>query len=346
MSSLKRKAPTALTVEAGFTNLSRKVNMNSIAKDSNVFKLIPVDAIVVHQADIRTTSLKVAEAFGKRHDDVLKRLNNMDCSSDFHHRNFAEMIHKVQIGKGATRDSKYYEMTKDGFMFLVMGFTGKQAAQIKEAYINAFNVMAAQLAERQRPAETLTASEQQTLSEVAHKKAALHENVGKALAEIWSRVHNKFRIAKYEQLQRTQLADAIVYISQLQLKAPVVPQETINDTHIQFINSRLKEIQNCSLFRGDSAFVTWARNRIRTDLCVNQISDIHLSDWPKVVKLIDQLDEDVREFVCFISRSKQVFLKEVVADGAPYIPWIMKRMGGTKVLPTRPEWRKLALALN
>ena len=36
-------------------------------------------------------------------------------------------------------------MTKDGFIFLVMGFTGQKAAGIKEAYINAFNHMAAQL---------------------------------------------------------------------------------------------------------------------------------------------------------------------------------------------------------
>jgi hypothetical protein len=36
-------------------------------------------------------------------------------------------------------------MTKDGFMFLVMGFTGAAAAKIKEAYINTFNQMAAML---------------------------------------------------------------------------------------------------------------------------------------------------------------------------------------------------------
>ncbi|MGK5615600.1 Rha family transcriptional regulator, partial [Proteus mirabilis] len=38
-----------------------------------------------------------------------------------------------------------YEMTKDGFVFLVMGFTGKKAAQFKEAYIAAFNRMEAEL---------------------------------------------------------------------------------------------------------------------------------------------------------------------------------------------------------
>jgi len=34
-----------------------------------------------------------------------------------------------------------YEMTRDGFSFLVMGFTGAKAAQFKEAYIEAFNRM-------------------------------------------------------------------------------------------------------------------------------------------------------------------------------------------------------------
>ena len=304
--------------------------------------LVPSDAIIVHQADIRTTSLKVAEAFGKGHNDVLRKLKSMECSDDFNERNFALVDYRD--AKGEKRPC--YEMTKDGFMFLVMGFTGKQAAQIKEAYINAFNVMAAQLAERQRPAETLTPSEQQTLSEVAHKKAVLHENTGKALAEIWSRLHNKFRIAKYDQLPRTQLAEAIVYISQLQLKAPLVPQETINESHLQFINSRLKQIQNCSLFRGDASFLTWSRNRIRTDFSVNEISDIRLTDWPKVERLLDQLEADVREFICFISRSKQAFLKDVISDGAPYIPWVIKKMGGPKVLPARPEWRKLALVVQ
>ncbi|WXF31053.1 Rha family transcriptional regulator (plasmid) [Pseudomonas aeruginosa] len=32
-------------------------------------------------------------------------------------------------------------MTRDGFTFLCIGFTGKEAARWKEAYINAFNKM-------------------------------------------------------------------------------------------------------------------------------------------------------------------------------------------------------------
>lgn len=111
----------------------------------------PAEIISLQQGQPVTTSLKVAELFGKRHDDVLKKIRNLECSSDFHLRNFAEMSQEVEIGNGAKRSSRFYEMTKDGFIFVVMGFTGTKAAATKEAYINAFNWMAEQLAAAQRP---------------------------------------------------------------------------------------------------------------------------------------------------------------------------------------------------
>lgn len=101
--------------------------------------------VAMSNDQITTTSLQVAKAFGKQHKDVLKRLNNLDCSNEFASANFCADVQKVDIGNGAKRESKIYHMTKDGFMFLVMGFTGKQAAAIKEAYINAFNAMADEL---------------------------------------------------------------------------------------------------------------------------------------------------------------------------------------------------------
>lgn len=43
------------------------------------------------------------------------------------------------------RQERYFELTKDGFIFLVMGYRGEKAAQFKEAYIERFNAMEAQL---------------------------------------------------------------------------------------------------------------------------------------------------------------------------------------------------------
>ena len=88
-----------------------------------------------------TTSNQIAEHFGKRHDSVLRAIRNLDCSPEYHARNFAEMVVEVEIGSGATRKDPAYTITRDGFVFLAMGFTGKEAAQWKEAYIEAFNAM-------------------------------------------------------------------------------------------------------------------------------------------------------------------------------------------------------------
>ena len=79
--------------------------------------------------------------------------------------------------------------------------------------------------------DTLLPSEQQTLTEVAHAKVAnlLSDTKGKALAEIWSRIHHKFRVAKYDQLERTQLTEAMLYIWQMQLHTHVTEEQAKPD---------------------------------------------------------------------------------------------------------------------
>ncbi|HFS0803694.1 TPA: Rha family transcriptional regulator [Pseudomonas aeruginosa] len=89
------------------------------------------DLVMVNDGQVVTTSLKVAERFGKRHDTVLRAIRRLECSDDFHARNFAEMIVDVDIGKGARRKSPAFRITRDGFAFLCMGFTGKEAAKWK-----------------------------------------------------------------------------------------------------------------------------------------------------------------------------------------------------------------------
>lgn len=82
-----------------------------------------------------TTSLKVAEVFGKEHNKVVRDIENLSCSENFNLANFGEINHIDDKG----RSYKAYSMTKDGFVFLVMGYRGAKAAQFKESYIEAFN---------------------------------------------------------------------------------------------------------------------------------------------------------------------------------------------------------------
>lgn len=104
-----------------------------------------IPQISIRDGHTVTTSLAVAEYFNKQHKDVLRKIEMLDCSSNFTSANFCAHVQLVEIGNGATRESKYYEITKNGFVFLVMGFTGKKAAAFKEAYIAEFDRMEAEL---------------------------------------------------------------------------------------------------------------------------------------------------------------------------------------------------------
>lgn len=96
---------------------------------------------------VMTTSLVVAEYFGKRHDNVMRAVIGLECSESFAALNFEECKYKDPNN----REREMFRMTKDGFTFLVMGFTGKLAAEFKEAYINEFNRMQEQLANQGLP---------------------------------------------------------------------------------------------------------------------------------------------------------------------------------------------------
>lgn len=92
-----------------------------------------------------TDSLKVAEVFGKRHDNVLKALKKINCSKQFNALHFKAV--KYTDEKCEKRPKVL--MTQDGFTFLVMGFTGKKAAEFKEAYIKQFNEMREWISKRE-----------------------------------------------------------------------------------------------------------------------------------------------------------------------------------------------------
>lgn len=94
------------------------------------------DVHLIHDIP-RTTSMNVATVFDRKHKNVLRDIENMDCSEGFTELNFEPSEYTDPTG----RKLPMYEMTRDGFVFLVMGFTGSKAAAFKEAYINAFNVM-------------------------------------------------------------------------------------------------------------------------------------------------------------------------------------------------------------
>ena len=97
-------------------------------------------ALTVQDGKVTASSRDIAKKFGKQHDNVLRAIQNLDCSPEFKSLNFEGLKYQYR-----GQEFPYYEMTRDGFSFLCMGFTGKKAAIWKEKYIAAFNAMEAEL---------------------------------------------------------------------------------------------------------------------------------------------------------------------------------------------------------
>lgn len=95
------------------------------------------------------SSLQVAEIFGKRHDHVLRDIRQVltQVPEIFIKSNFGVFEYPVRRGFG-TEMVKAYLLSKDGFALLTMGYTGEKAMKFKVAYINRFNEMEDQLANR------------------------------------------------------------------------------------------------------------------------------------------------------------------------------------------------------
>lgn len=130
------------------TQLGRAVNFNNQRNSALAGHSISPEQeqlfrelVIAQHGDAFTTSRKVAELFGKDHRNVLRAIRLLDCDEEFTALNFelTDFIDK----NGDPRPECL--MTKDGMVFLVMGFTGKQAAQFKLLYIRAFNWMADQI---------------------------------------------------------------------------------------------------------------------------------------------------------------------------------------------------------
>ncbi|WP_096016781.1 Rha family transcriptional regulator [Campylobacter lanienae] len=85
-------------------------------------------------------SLELSKVFEKDHRNILRTINNL-LDDDFTKLNFPLSEYTDSTG----RKLPCYNLTRDGFSLLVMGFTGAKAYKWKIEFIKAFNLMEAEL---------------------------------------------------------------------------------------------------------------------------------------------------------------------------------------------------------
>lgn len=100
------------------------------------------ELVIMHDRQVVTSSLQVAETFEKQHKNIIRDIDKLLESG-------GSKLSREMFSKGAyaNRGKQYpmYYMNRDGFTLLAMGFNGKKAMQFKLKYIEAFNSMEEQL---------------------------------------------------------------------------------------------------------------------------------------------------------------------------------------------------------
>ncbi len=102
-----------------------------------------IPALALTEGQPRASSFDIAKNFEKNHRDVLRDLRVIfqNIPDSFRERNFAPTQADVKMPTGGIRKIPAYNLTRDGFMLLAMGFTGPKAMALKIRYIEAFNAM-------------------------------------------------------------------------------------------------------------------------------------------------------------------------------------------------------------
>ncbi len=180
-------------------------------------------SVSLHSGRPATTSLEVAQFFGKRHTDVLRDVNNISCNcpETFSQRNFASAEYADEQGK----PRPMFILYRDGFMLLVMGYTGKKALAMKLAYIKAFNRMEEELARQKEAARNITqdivdfpGTISLTPSSVADRKP-LRALVGSwaklsnaPFDACWNQLKAAFNLANIKELPQEWIPDALAWV--------------------------------------------------------------------------------------------------------------------------------------
>lgn len=106
-------------------------------------EIMPTLTVIEGKAIV--TSLHIAEVFGKAHKNVLQNIQALldGCPPEFGQLNFQLSSYMSDQNKPLP----IYNLTRDGFTLLAMGFIGIKALEFKIAYINAFATMEKSLVE-------------------------------------------------------------------------------------------------------------------------------------------------------------------------------------------------------
>lgn len=207
---------------------------------------------------LTTTSRKIADAFGKEHKNVIRDIENLDCSDKFTQLNFELSVYKDKSGK----QNKEYIITKDGFVMLAMGYTGEKAMAFKEAYIAEFNAMDAEL-------KRIYKERQQWEIERAKGIVVRHILTDTIKMKIVESPHKKFMYPNYTKLIYKTLFGKP--FKELMQEYGVKPKESLRD---YLTSEQLKEVESAEMLVSSLINCGWGYDQIKQFIQQNHVGQL------------------------------------------------------------------------
>lgn len=181
-------------------------------------------SVSLHSGRPATTSLEVAKFFGKRHDHVLRDVDTLlsQLPENSLQPNFGETYQEQETPLGV-KQVRMFILYRDGFMLLVMGYTGKKALAMKLAYIEAFNRMEEELARQKEGSSSptpddftgtlsITASTTEDRKPLRALVGSWAQVSGLPFAACWNQLKAAFNLANIKELPQEWIPDALAWV--------------------------------------------------------------------------------------------------------------------------------------
>ena len=227
-------------------------------------QLLPAEhfspSVTLHHGRPATTSLEVSRYFNKRHDHVVRSIRDLldNCPKEFTAPNFGVSEYTDETG----RTLPLFILHRDGFILLVMGYTGKKALQIKLLYIAAFNAMRDELAAQRGaalpngPHIAITPSTTASRKPLEKLVKVWARQSGLIVGDCWTMVNAAFNLQSITELPEEWIPDAIAWVqgkidnltpalpAAEPVPAPALPATDDIDGHFAAIREHIRQINN------------------------------------------------------------------------------------------------------
>lgn len=208
---------------------------------------------------LTTTSRIVAECFEKQHKHVLRDIDELKKDVP----NFGLMFYEIQEPDSYGRLQRVYQMNRDGFSLLAMGFTGDKAMAWKLKYITAFNEMEAEL-------KRIYAERNQWEIERAKGVMIRHILTDTIKLKIADSSNKRFAHPNYTKLiYKTLFGKSF---KELQQEYGIKPKESLRD---YLTSEQLKEVESMEMLVSSLINVGMGYDEIKdfiTERCTKQLS--------------------------------------------------------------------------